>query len=314
MMIGKSARIAILGTALLMGLGASQLGPAAAHAAVPASNTALGGALQAGFGITAPTTLMVQSPKHGLVSVLVSSSTKLVRRYNGQSALDEFSPGDNLSVVGVMSGTTAMTATLVKDNTIQKAFTRNVGSITALSPSASSGMTQISVQVLRDSRVKSQNPFRIGSTITFTVASAMTVTLANGSAGTVASLSTGMTIVSLGVFNRHAHTFDSVSHIRVVSRSNATSGNSSQGGATQQGVTVEIAGVLQSGFSATTLMVQTRGRGLLTVNVTASTAFTGRSGGTVNATQLKAGDRLVITGTAQGHTALNATAIQDLNL
>jgi len=313
MMIGKSARIAVLGTALLMGLGAFQLGPAAVHAAAPASNTALGGVLQAGFGVTAPTTLMVQSPKHGLVSVLVTSSTKLVRRYNGTSALDEFSPGDNLSVAGVMSGTTAMTATLVKDNTIQKAFTRNVGSITAISPSTTSGMTQISVQVLHDSRVKGQNPFHVGATITFTVASALTVTLADGSAGTVANLSTGMTIVSLGVFNRHSQSFDSISHIRVTNKGSATSGNGSQGGATQ-GVTVEVAGVLQSGFSATTLMVQTRARGLVTVNVTASTAFTGRSGGTVSATQLKAGDRLVITGTSQGHATLNATAIQDLSL
>lgn len=308
MMIGKSARIAVLGTALLVGLGAFQLGPAAVQAAVPASNTALGGALQAGFGVTAPATLMVQSPKHGLVSVLVTSSTKLVRRYNGQSALDEFSPGDNLSVVGVMSGTTAMTATLVKDNTIQKAFTRNVGSITAISPSSTSGLTQISVQVLHDSRVKSQNPFHVGATLTFTVSSAMTVTLADGSAGTVANLTSGMTIVSLGVFNRHSQSFGSVAHIRVTNKGSATPGTSSQG------VTLEIAGVLQSGFSATTLMVQTRARGLVTVNVTASTAFTGRSGNMVSATQLKGGDRLVITGTAQGHTALNATAIQDLNL
>src|SRR5581483_10954025 len=174
-----------------------------------------------------------------LVSVLVTSSTKLVRRYNGQSALDEFSPGDNLSVAGVMSGTMAMTATLVKDNTIQKAFTRNVGSITAISPSSTSGLTQISVQVLHDSRVKSQNPFHVGATLTFTVSSAMTVTLADGSAGTVANLTSGMTIVSLGVFNRHGHTFGSVAHIRVTNKGSATPGTSSQD------VTLEIAGVLQ---------------------------------------------------------------------
>nr|MDQ2831572.1 hypothetical protein [Chloroflexota bacterium] len=49
---------------------------------------------------SAPTTLTIQTPNRGQVSVSVTSSTRIIRLYGAASGLDEFSANDVLQVRG----------------------------------------------------------------------------------------------------------------------------------------------------------------------------------------------------------------------
>lgn len=291
-------------TAALLTL--TTLGPAplAAHAATAATAvpaiTRLAGTLQPGFATTAPTSLQVVTAQGITMTVNVSTTTQIVRRYNGQSALDELSPGDKIGVSGSMSGTTAITATTLKDATIQRAFTRNVGRITAIS----SDMTKLTVRVLRDSRAQGHNPFDEGSTIYVAVTPTMTVTLADGSQGTVQdSLSTGLIITTLGVYDRNSHSFGDVSRLRVWSPA--------------MGQTTEVHGILQASFSATqpaTLTLQTPYHGLVTVGVGSSAKLVRRYNGASNLAEFSAGDKLAVVATYLGGSSYSATAIKNVTI
>lgn len=293
-----------LATTALLTLTSLGAAPLAAHAATPVAAlpavSHLSGTLQAGFATTAPTSLQVVTSQGITMTVNVSTTTQIVRRYNGKSALDELSPGDKIGVSGSMSGTTAITATALKDFTIQRAFTRNVGRITAIS----SDMTKLTVRVLRDSRAEAHNPFDEGSTIYVAVTPTMTVTLADGSQGTVQdSLSPGLVITTLGVYNRNSRTFGDVSRIRVWSRA--------------VGQTTEVHGILQAGFSTTqptTLTLQTPYHGLVTVGVGSNAKLVRRYNGRSNLAELSAGDKLTVVATYLGNSSYSATRIKDVTI
>jgi hypothetical protein len=302
MITRKLLVVGTLATTVLLAFNA--LGPPApaAHAAtrVTAQATAaINGTLQAGFGTTAPTTLQMQTTDHGLMTVAVSTATQIVRRYNGRSALDELSPGDTLSVVNVASGTTTGAA-IVKDWTIQRAFTRNVGRITGIS----TDLMRLTVRVLADSRYTGQNPFDEGQTIYVAVTPAMSVTLSDGSKGTVQdNLSPGLVITALGVYNRASRTFQNVSRLRVWSPT--------------AGQTTEVHGILQSGFSAsapTILTLRTPHTGLVTVSVAPTTRLVRRFNGASLLVEFSAGDVLAVAATYQGGSSYSATAIKDVSI
>lgn len=304
MMTRKTLLGGALAATAFLSLGTLGAAPLAAHAATPAAavpaSTRLAGILQPGFATTAPTSLQVVTAQGITMTVNVSTTTQIVRRYNGQSALDELSAGDKIGVSGSMSGTTTITATTLKDVTIQRAFTRNVGRITAIS----SDMTRLTVRVLRDSRAQGHNPFDEGSTIYVAVTPTMTVTLADGSQGTVQdSLSPGLVITTLGVFNRNSHSFGDVSRIRVWSPA--------------VGQTTEVHGILQAGFSATqpaTLTLQTPYHGLVTVGVGSSAKLVRRYNGASNLAEFSAGDRLAVVATYLGNSSYSATAIKNVTI
>ncbi len=292
-----------LGTLGAVGLlSLSALGPslapahAATHAAAPARLT---GILQPGFASQAPTTLVI-STTQGLVNVNVMTDTVVVRRYNGLSALDELSPGDQLGVAGAMSGTNTLNASTVKDFSIQRAFTRNVGSITGFN----SGMTQMTVKVLSDPRHPKQNLMRPGQTISVAVTPAMSVTLSDGSLGTVQdNLSAGMVVTIIGVFNRNSSSFNNVFRIRVWSPT--------------PGKAAAIHGVLQPGFSTTlptTLTLQTKYLGTLTVTVDSNTLIQRRYSAAGTIDQLNAGDNLAIAAVYQGNGVYSAKVVRDMSI
>lgn len=288
--------IAALAAALLM-VGASAPTPAV-HAAAPASVT-ISGALQAGFATTTPTTLQVLTPYRGMVTVNVSSSTTIVRRYDGASALDEMSPGDHIAVSGAMSGTT-FNATGIKDLTIQKAFTRGFGVITSIN----SGTTQLTVRVLADTHSRGNTPFVKGQIIYLTVTPSMSVTLSDGSTGTVAdNLDVGVDIVSLGTYNRHSHTMQSVSRMRVVSP--------------KVGSITQISGLLQPGFSTSvpsTLTLQTIGHGMVTVSLDVNTKLVRRYNGPSSLAEFSPNDRLNVTAKYEGVGSYSAVRIKDITI
>jgi hypothetical protein len=304
-MIRRSSLAAgTLGAVALLTL--SALGPslAPAHAATSATvkaaaPTRLTGTLQPGFASQAPTTLVI-STTQGMVNVNVVTSTVVVRRYNGLSALDELSPGDQLVVSGAMSGTNVLNATRVKDFTIQRAFTRNVGTITGFN----SGMTQLSVTISSDPRHQAQNPLHPGQTVLVAVTPAMSVTLSDGSLGTVQdNLSAGMAVTVIGVLNRNSLSFNTVFRIRVWSPT--------------PGKAAAIHGVLQSGFSTTlpsTLTVQTKYLGIVTVTVDSSARIQRRYSGAGTIDQLNAGDNLSIAAIYQGNGVYSAKIVRDMSV
>lgn len=293
-----------LATTALLTLTSLGAAPFATHAATAATAVPaishVAGTLQPGFATTAPTSLQVVTSQGVTMTVNVSTTTQIVRRYNGQSALDELSPGDKIGVSGSISGTTAITATALKDFTIQRAFTRNVGRITAIN----SDMTKLTVRVLHDSRAEAHNPFDEGSTIYVAVTPTMTVTLADGSQGTVQdSLSPGLVITTLGVYNRNSRTFGDVSRIRVWSPA--------------VGQTTEVHGILQAGFGTTqpaTLTLRTPYHGLVTVGVGSSTKLVRRYNGASNLAELSAGDKLAVVATYLGNGSYSATRIKDVTI
>lgn len=202
---------ASLVAAAVLALGAAVAMPLSTQAATPTAHH-IGGTLQAGFAATAPTTLMVQTSHYGLVSVSVSSTTKLVRRFNGTAtSLAEFSAGDKLVIAGTFQSATSFSATAVKDASIQRAATFMVGTVTAVQGST------YTVSVVHGSRYHTRDPFRAGQSVTLTVSSSTPMAMANGAAATPSSVQVNMRIAAVGVVNRVTHTFISVAHIRILS-------------------------------------------------------------------------------------------------
>ncbi len=310
LVIGAAATVAMLAL--------GTLGPANAHAASPArkhkpasgatnprnptklpvapGQVALDGALLSPFNSNA-TTFTIQTAKFGPVAATLATTATIVRRYGAKSALDEFAPGDNVEVTGVMSGSNAITAYAVKDYSIQMAYTRNVGVITAVS----SDFKTVTVKVLKDSKFPGQNPFDEGATITLDVSPSMTVTLDNGSTGVLQDyLMPGIKITTLGVYSRTTKTFIKVARIRIDSPS--------------VGDMTSLHGTLQPGFSPltpVTLTVQTPWHGTVYVGVSTTTKLYRRFNGVSSLYEFAAGDFVGFTAKWLGGSNYAATAVRD---
>lgn len=158
---------------------------------------------------TAPVSLTIQTPHNGQVTVAVTPSTKIVRRYNGASSLDELSANDVLQVRGVTSAAGTITATWMRDVSIQAAYTRLVGQVTAVTPNS------VSVVVQRDETGRS--PFIVGQNVTLPVgASTQVISGTTTTTGSTGGIAPGNRIVALGVYNRIGNTFQSTFRIRVL--------------------------------------------------------------------------------------------------
>lgn len=64
-----------------------------------------------------------------LVTVNVNENTRIVRKYFGQTTLDEFSVGDNLRIVGRVNDDGTVDAKLIKNNSIWKTSTRGYAGV-----------------------------------------------------------------------------------------------------------------------------------------------------------------------------------------
>lgn len=144
---------------------------------------------------TAPTTMTVTTVGGINVTVAVSTTTKIVRRYNGASALAEISAGDEVYAWGSFDPTSTATfdAVRIKDWSIQRAYTRVNGVVTGLS----SGGVTLDVG---KGRAK-LSPYRHGETI-YVDFSATTVVVSGSVTVTVSDVVTGTHIMALGLFDR----------------------------------------------------------------------------------------------------------------
>ncbi len=215
-MIKRSGALAAL--VLLIAAGASS-GQAATPRATTTPHGPIGGTLVSeSIGANA-TTLVVNTPHRGQVTVTVSGGTIYVRRFNGASALDELNLGDNVAVFGTFAtgSTTAFNATRVKDFSIQEAATRAVLQIKTVNTAANS-FTGV---VLHDS-LRRVRPFDEGATVTVTVSMSSTpmtkiLTPANGTlvAGSMSNLAVGQRVTVLGVFDRLLRSYTTTRLVRI---------------------------------------------------------------------------------------------------
>jgi len=212
-------RLLILITLLLViipGVTSAQAAPLATSTLGAIGGTLVGETINAGV-----TTLLVNTPKHGQISVVISSGTIFVRRLNGASALDELSLNDVIAVKGSFAtgSTTVFNASAVKDFTIQEGFTRAVLLVTKVTTSTTT--TSFTAAAMHD-RVSRLSPFSVGTMVTVTVStsgSTLTPVLMWSHfkivAGTAANIHAGQTVTVLGVYNRQLHTYIKTIFVRI---------------------------------------------------------------------------------------------------
>jgi hypothetical protein len=172
------------------------------------------GILQPGFGASAPTTLTLQTPYQNVLSVAVGANTVFARRYNGLSALAEFSAGDRLGVVARYQGGTSYTAVALKDFSIQRAFTFVIGQVTGISGTAPN--LSVTITVLANGLHQRLDPFKVGQSITLALSGNTKVILADGTTGAAQSLAQNMKVFVAGVYDRALQRFTTVDRVRVM--------------------------------------------------------------------------------------------------
>jgi hypothetical protein len=145
-------------------------------------------------GTTVPATLMVQAGSM-TVSVTVPATTTFVRRYNGHSGLDELTAGDRIIAYGSFKNgsTTTFAAQRIKDWSIQRAYTRVVGSVATV---------QNGIVTLRVARGRSEHsPYWHGEDVWVTLPSSAIVMSGSGAVRGNA-VQPGVRVLVMGVYDR----------------------------------------------------------------------------------------------------------------
>jgi len=352
-------RLVILGALLLLVLPSVATTQAASPAAkgrpragrvVPGSHPVLASKAISGTITNVTTSGLTMTAGGVSYTVNVSSTTKIVRRFNGQSDLDELSPGDQVTVSGAVS-TTTISAVAIKDVSIQEAWTRLMGTLQAVS--GATAPTTATVTVLKDRR---NAPFTVGQSIPLAIGTATrvlspTVGSMSVMTGTAAlptlSASVGSTVTVLGVYNSVQKSYTTVFRVRILravrARSSQGSGSTGSGsgstgsgsgstgtgsgspgsgtGSVPAGQAINVGGSLVSLSSITapaSLTVQTQRFGLITINIGTSPAvqFVRRYNGQSGLDELSAGDQVAVQGSFTDSTnkTVNATSIKDYSI
>jgi hypothetical protein len=247
-------------------------------------------------------------------TVNVSSTTKIVRLYNGASALDELSPGDALQVWGTTVSTNTINAVLIKDESIQRAYTRMAGTIDAVSGSV------VSATVTTDLASTAKAPFAVGQVLALNVGPSTNVisptatglSVISGTAAlTTLSASVGQTVTVLGVYDRVHQDFTSVFRIRLF-KPGATLRHVGHAAQSVTGTITAIGGTT----APTSFTLQTSNHGLITVTVAATTTVVRRFNGKSSLDELTPGDSLGVTGSFAdaGMTTFAAATIKDFSI
>jgi hypothetical protein len=152
------------------------------------------GVLQTMSGTTAAT-LTVQTASGTTVTVTVPATTKFERRYNGRSSLDEVTAGDRITAYGAFErgSSTTFDARRIKDWSIQRAYTRVVGSVATV---------QNGVVTLRVARGRSgHSPYWHGEGVWVTL-SPSTLVMSGSATVSVDAVQPGVRVLVLGLYDR----------------------------------------------------------------------------------------------------------------
>jgi hypothetical protein len=195
--ISRFGRFAIV-TGLAGMLAAGVGTPVASHAA-PAPLKAAGRdfTVVSIGGSAVPTTMMVQrDPNSPEISVLISPTTTLVRRFNGPADLSQFSAGDQVHVTGTGTAATTITATEVKDNSIQVAYTQINGRVLYISRAFDRMVLRVTANQGGNAAIP------VGNIATLNITPTTPVTLIGQHNATVANVRPGMVLTLWGLSNR----------------------------------------------------------------------------------------------------------------
>jgi hypothetical protein len=152
------------------------------------------GVLRRISGTTMPAKLTVQAGSM-TVTVTVPTTTKFVRRYNGRSSLDELTAGDRIIAYGAFKNgsITTFDAQRITDWSIQRAYTRVVGSVATV---------QNGVVTLRVARGRSEHSaYRHGEDVWVTLPSSAIVASGSGAVA-VKAVRPGERVLVLGLYDR----------------------------------------------------------------------------------------------------------------
>jgi hypothetical protein len=238
----------------------------------------------------------------------------------------------------------------VRDTSIQVAYTRTLGKVTAVTPNS------VSVVVQKDQYKLS--PLRVSQNVTLPVeASTQVISGSVIMTGTTSPITVGAQIISLGIYNRNSNTFQSTWRIRILGPKVtpppatstpvpsgtvvATSTSLPSATATPSTTTTvlptatitptatsttttSIPGARAVGGpivsapaddqAPTTFTVQDPHFGLVTVNVPAGVTTLRRFGATTQLDEINIGDNMHITGYFTSASTFTATSIQDYSI
>lgn len=267
----RRAFVALIATVALLTGGLSF--SASAHAVTASVTT---GTLVTVSGTTAPATLSVLSGTTTF-TVNVSTTTVLVRKFNGTSSLDEFAAGDMLQITGVVTGST-IDATRIKDLTIQRIGGVLQGKIVSINATAKTFV------------MKPEG--RVNQTVTVPT----TAKVFKGQlAGTFSDLAVGQTVKVVGLWRK---TLMTMTADRVMIKASELNGKVASIDCTAGTMTVT-----KSGKKNTTTT--------WTIALTDTTAYRDRGFHQIACADIMAGDSIHVRGFSTGSKAMSALQVWD---
>lgn len=245
------------------------------------------GTLTGMSGIALPATLTLQVDTT-TYTVNVGSETKIVRKYNGRSSLEEFAIGDSIRVWGTKAGT-VLTASKLKDYSIQRiggTFAGTIGSIDT------TGQTFVLDVKHRDDQ-------------TIQVVASTKVFQGNR-AGSFSDLAVGQTVRVIGVWRKSA---DTVRADRILIKLTEINGTIGAVDCTSNTFTVNSKGGM---FGSSSLKLLTGGTTKTwTVTITDATILRDKELDPLTCADLKANHKVSVRGLRTSSTALNALQVVD---
>lgn len=239
-----------------------------------AENTKTTGVLSAISGVVAPAVLSLQVGATSY-TVNVSSDTDVVRKYDGDSGLEEFAIGDTLVVTGAVSGTT-ITAKKIQDMSIQRKGTPLKGKILSVDATAKSF-------VIMSYREELDN-----QTVTTT---SSTKFFQGNRTGEFASLTPGMAVTVIGVWRTD---LDTMAADRILIKLVEINGSIATQNCVANVLTVKIKPTDTTSW---------------TMNLNASTVYRDRNLDLLTCANLKVGDRVNVRGLKTAVRTMTAFAI-----
>lgn len=255
--------------------------------------------------VTLTPPLLTLTTATGTVTVTVTSATRIVRLFNGPSSLDELSPGDALVVRGTPDATGTIAATVIEDQSIQRADARLTGIIQSVGPATAT------VQVTADAQKRS--PFGLGQIVSLQIGAATRIVSPTALSPQVFTGTAGLGVLAgahvtvLGTYNRVQNAFTTVARI-IIMKTPAVKPPAPQ---TVSGTLVALYGLT----APATLTLQTS-KGVITVTVgtTPTVSIVRRYNGLSALDQLVPGDHLSLRGSFSDATTFAAVTIQDLSI
>lgn len=271
-------RVAVTTTAALVAVALFGVIGAADAATIEGSLTAIS-------GMTMPASLSVQSGPTSY-TVNVTSATELVRKFNGESTLEEFAIGDLLEVEGTVTGTVVDPTTKIKNLTIQRRGSLFWGQILSIDT------------VNKTFTLDPKHRKSLDDQTVFTTAS--TKFFQGNRQGDFDDLAIGMNVRVVGLWRK---SLDKITADRILIRLTEINGTIS---------------TINCDATPKTLTVKTnkgkKSENMWTVNLTSETILRDKELTPITCADMKANHRVHVRGLRTGSASLNALAIWDRGL